>query len=196
MSDEPPIPTEAAADGAADASTAESAAEDVALMQRAARDDLDAFSALVRKHERPLANFFARNGVHRDVEDLAQQTFLKLWRVRHGYRPTAKFTTFLYLLARQVLIDAARAAQRRAGLHERAGAEMDPVEPAPAMRGEGGDAEAALACLSPALRETIVLVVMQGLAYREAAEALGVPVGTVKSRVNAALAQMKEFLSR
>ena len=47
-----------------------------------------------------------------------------------------------------------------------------------------------------ALRETVVLVVMQGLAYREAAEALGVPVGTVKSRVNAALAQMREFLSR
>ena len=196
MSDEPPIPAEAAADRAADAPSAESAAEDVALMERAKRDDLDAFSALVRKHERPLANFFARNGVQRDVEDLAQQTFLKLWRVRHGWKPTAKFTTFLYLLARQILIDAARAAKRRAGLHEREGAEMDPVEPAPARRGEGEDAEAALSCLSPALRETVVLVVMQGLAYREAAEALGVPVGTVKSRVNAALAQMKEFLSR
>ncbi len=186
MADDPPPPPDAAA---------ASAAEDVALMERAARDDLDAFSALVRKHERPLANFFARSGAA-DVEDLAQQTFLKLWRTRRGYRPTAKFTTFLYLLARQVLIDSARAAQRRAGLHERAGAEMDAVEPAPARRGESGDAEAALARLSPALRETVVLVVMQGLAYREAAEALGVPVGTVKSRVNAALAQMREFLSR
>ena len=47
-------------------------AEDVALMLRAAADDADAFSALVRKHEKPLANFFARNGVYRDVEDLAQ----------------------------------------------------------------------------------------------------------------------------
>jgi RNA polymerase sigma-70 factor (ECF subfamily) len=191
MSDGPPLPPDPAA-----AESVVSAAEDVALMERAKRDDLDAFSALVRKHERPLANFFVRNGVQRDVEDLAQQTFLKLWRVRHGWKPTAKFTTFLYLLARQILIDAARAAKRRAGLHERAGAEMDPVEPAPARRGESEDAEAALACLSPALRETVVLVVMQGLAYREAAEALGVPVGTVKSRVNAALAQMKEFLSR
>ena len=195
MSDGSPLPPDAAAESAAAESTT-SAAEDVALMERAKRDDLDAFSALVRKHERPLANFFARNGVQRDVEDLAQQTFLKLWRVRHGWKPTAKFTTFLYLLARQVLIDSARAAQRRAGLHERAGAEMDAIEPAPARRGESGDAEAALARLSPALRETVVLVVMQGLAYREAAEALGVPVGTVKSRVNAALAQMREFLSR
>ena len=103
MADDPPPPPAAAA---------AAAAEDGALMERAARDDLDAFSALVRKHERPLANFFARSDAA-DVEDLAQQAFLKLWRTRRGYRPTAKFTTFLYLLARQVLIDSARAAQRR-----------------------------------------------------------------------------------
>lgn len=174
----------------------DSAAEDVALMLRAADDDLDAFSDLVRKHERPVMNFFARNGVHTDVEDLAQQTFLKLHRARHGYKPSAKFTTFLYLIARQVLIDAARASKRRTGLHERAGREMDPVTEAPASRGESEDAEQALACLSPALRETVVLVVMQGLAYAEAAEVLRVPVGTVKSRVNSALAQMREELSR
>ena len=174
----------------------DSAAEDVALMTRAAADDSDAFSALVRKHERPVMNFFARNGVHTDVEDLAQQTFLKLYRARHGYKPSAKFTTFLYLIARQVLIDSARASKRRAGLHERAGRETEPVTEAPAARGESEDAEQALACLSPSLRETVVLVVMQGLAYAEAAQALRVPVGTVKSRVNAALARMREELSR
>ncbi len=174
----------------------DSAAEDVALMLRAADDDLDAFSDLVRKHERPVMNFFARNGVHTDVEDLAQQTFLKLHRARHGYKPSAKFTTFLYLIARQVLIDSVRASRRRSGLHERAGMETEPVTEAPATRGESADAEQALACLSPILRETVVLVVMQGLAYAEAAEVLRVPVGTVKSRVNSALAQMREELSR
>ena len=174
----------------------DSAAEDVSLMRRAAADDLDAFSALVRKHERQVMNFFARNGVYTDVEDLAQQAFLKLYRARHGYKPSAKFTTFLYLIARQVLIDSVRASKRRAGLHERAGMETEPVTEAPATRGESADAEQALACLSPILRETVVLVVMQGLAYAEAAEVLRVPVGTVKSRVNSALAQMREELSR
>ena len=186
MADDPPPPPDAAA---------ASAAEDVALMERAARDDLDAFSALVRKHERPLANFFARSGAA-DVEDLAQQTFLKLWRTRRGYRPTAKFTTFLYLLARQTLVDAVRASKRRALLHEKAGKELDATEPAPRHRGEGEDARAALDALSPPMRETVVLVVMQGLAYHEAAEVLRVPVGTVKSRVSAALRQMKEALSK
>ena len=171
-------------------------AEDVALMLRAAADDADAFSALVRKHEKNLANYFARNGVYRDVEDLVQLAFLKLHRTRRGYRPTAKFTTFLYLLARQVLVDHVRATQRRTRLHEEAGKELDAAQPAPRFRGEGQDAQAALASLSPPLRETAVLVVMQGLAYHEAAEVLQVPVGTVKSRVSAALAQMKTFLSR
>ena len=64
-------------------------AEDVELMLRAARDDMDAFARLVEKHRKPLLNFFARCGVERDVEDLAQLAFLKLHRVRHGYRPSA-----------------------------------------------------------------------------------------------------------
>ena len=171
-------------------------AEDVSLMLRAAAGDAPAFSALVRKHEKPLANFFARNGVYRDVEDLVQLAFLKLHRARRGYKPTAKFTTFLYLLARQVLVDHVRATQRRAKLDEAAGKELDPVQPAPRLRGEGQDAEDALGSLSPAMRETVVLVVMQGLAYHEAAAILQVPVGTVKSRISSALAQMKAFLSR
>ena len=176
-------------------SSDDSAEEDIILMQRAAEDDLNAFSTLVSKHEKAILNFFARNGVYRDVEDLAQQTFLKLYRARHGYKPTAKFTTFLYLIARQILVDSIRAAQRRAALHEKVGAKIETVEEAPPMRGEGQDAQKALAVLSPELRETVVLVIMQGLAYQEAADILDIPVGTVKSRIHAALAQMRTALS-
>lgn len=169
--------------------------EDIDLMLRASKDDLDAFSALVRKHEQALMNFFARNGVFRDVEDLAQQTFLKLYRARATYRPSAKFTTYLYLLARQVLIDSVRASERHSALHERAGQEMPVSEEPPATRGETGDAETALASLSPELREAVVLVVMQGFPYADAAEILGVPVGTVKSRIHAALEKMRKVLN-
>ena len=173
----------------------DSAAEDIALMLRAKADDLAAFSQLVRKHQNAVMNFFLRSGVYRDVDDLAQEAFLKLHRARHGYRPTAKFTTFLYLIARQVMIDSIRRGARRAKLMEGYGREAAEAEDAPAMRGERGDAEKALGCLSPALRETVVLVVMQGLTYAEAAEVLGVPEGTVKSRVSAALRQMRAALA-
>ncbi len=173
-----------------------SAAEDIALMLRARDDDLAAFSLLVKKHQQSVMNFFARNGVSRDVEDLAQEAFLKLYRARHRYQPSAKFTTFLYLIARQVMIDSIRHGSRKAKLMEGYGKEADQMEEAPSMRGEKEDAEVALGCLSQALREAVVLVVMQGMAYAEAAEILGVPTGTVKSRVSAAMQKMREVASR
>ena len=106
-----------------------SGAEDVQLMLRAARDDMEAFGLLVEKHQKSLLNFFARCGVERDVEDLAQLTFLKLHRIRRAYRPAAKFTTFLFLIAKQTMLDRVRSDARKAALHERAGREAEPVPP-------------------------------------------------------------------
>lgn len=178
------------------AEKAASAAEDIALMLRAKDDDLAAFSELVKKHQKSVMNFLARSGVYRDVEDIAQEAFLKLYRARHRYTPSAKFTTFLYLIARQVMIDSIRQGGRKAKLMENYGKEADQAEEASAMRGETGDAEIALGCLSQPLREAVVLVVMQGMAYLEAAEVLGVPVGTVKSRISAAMQKMREEMGK
>ncbi len=171
-----------------------SGAEDVQLMLRAARDDMEAFGLLVEKHQKSLLNFFARCGVERDVEDLAQLTFLKLHRMRRAYRPAAKFTTFLFLIAKQTMLDRVRSDARKAALHERAGREAEPAMPPPAARGERDDARRALSRLSPGLAAAVALVVMQGFEYNEAAEILEIPVGTVKSRVHAALKQMRDYL--
>lgn len=168
-----------------------SAAEDIAWMLRARDGDLAAFSLLVEKHQQAIMNFFARSGVYRDGEDLAQEAFLKLYRARRRYKPTAKFTTFLYLIARQVMIDGIRHSSRKAKLYEKYGQEAEQREEAPEMRGECGDAEMALDVLSRRLREAVVLVVMQGMAYAEAADVLGIPTGTVKSRVSEALRKMR-----
>ena len=174
----------------------ETVESDEALMARAAAGDDDAFCRLVERHQRTVANFLVRSGVEEDVEDLTQRTFLKLHRVRRGWKPTAKFATFLLLIAKQTTIDAFRAMRRREDLHRRAAEERESVEDAPLHRGESQDAAAALACLSEPLRDAVVLVVMQGLAYGEAAQVLDIPVGTVKSRVNAALVQMRKELSK
>lgn len=171
-----------------------SGAEDVQLMLRAARDDMEAFGLLVEKHQKSLLNFFARCGVERDVEDLAQLTFLKLHRMRRAYRPAAKFTTFLFLIAKQTMLDRWRSESRKAALHERIGREVESAVPPPAARGERDDARRALSRLSPGLAAAVALVVMQGFEYNEAAEILEIPVGTVKSRVHAALKQMREEL--
>lgn len=170
--------------------------DDVTLMLRT-RDveDQAAFSVLIRRHQRPLMNFFLRCGVYGDVEDLAQETFLRLYRYRSRYEPRAKFTTFLYLLARQVRIDALRRHRRRAALHLRAAADAR-QEFVPSAVACGGrlDVEAALASLSDPMREVVVLSVLQGLTQREVAEVLKIPVGTVKSRLFTALHRLRQTL--
>lgn len=170
--------------------------EDLAWMLRARdADDREAFAALIRRHQRPLMNFFSRCGVYGDVEDLTQETFIRLYRYRSRYTPSAKFTTFLYLLARQVRIDALRRSQRRDVLHRKA-AEEAPQEdlPSSASRGERLDAAQALASLPEPMREVVVLSVLQGLTQNEVAEVMGIPVGTVKSRLSTALQRMRDHM--
>ena len=171
-----------------------SAEEDATLMLAAKAGDIDAFSVLVKKHQNSLMNFFRRCGVYKDVADIAQETFLKLYRVRSTYEVKAKFTTFLYLLARQVMIDHIRKQERESKLLDSYG-EQAPQFEKPDKHNDGTDEVlAALASLSQALRETIVLVIMQDMTYQEAADILGVPLGTIKSRVSIGLERMKSFL--
>lgn len=179
-----------------------SSLDDIELMARVRdSDDRRAFACLVERYQNILLNFFTRIGVSYDVEDLVQLTFLKIYRYRAGYRPLAKFTTYLFLIARQVWIDELRRRRRRRRAEERLQAE--PVEelfsatPDPAgATGARLDAARALSRLSPRLREAVELAVFQDLPYAEIAAILGIPVGTVKSRVFNALAKMREILTK
>ena len=172
--------------------------DDAALMLRVRADDRDAFAVLVRRHEKMLLNFFARSGVQYDCEDLVQQTFLRLYRYRARYVATAKVTTFLFLLARQVWIDELRRRKRHERLVAGLAAEPHPEFAAPAAADAsaagGMDLERALASLPEGLRQVVELGVYQELPYAEVAEILGIPVGTVKSRMFNALAKLREFL--
>ena len=148
--------------------------------------------AEAKKFEKNLLNFFWRQGVSlSEGEDLVQETYLRLWRYRSNYRPTAKLTTFLFLLARQVRIDALRHRTRREDREERWGKEQ-PQTAAPPPFGVKEDVRWAVARLSEPLRDVIELAVFQDLPYAEVAEILGIPVGTVKSRMHNALKELKE----
>jgi RNA polymerase sigma-70 factor (ECF subfamily) len=173
--------------------------DDASLMLRVrAEDDQAAFAALVTRHQKTLLNFFFRSGVQYDCEDLVQQTFLRLYRYRGRYVATAKFTTFLFLLARQVWIDELRRRKRRERLADGLAAEphLEFSEPADASAGATGDLDlaGALAALPEGLRMVVELGVYQELAYADIAKILGIPVGTVKSRMFNALARLRALL--
>jgi RNA polymerase sigma-70 factor (ECF subfamily) len=145
-----------------------------------------------------------------EAEDMAQETFLRLFDYRGRYEPSGKFGNFLFVLARHAWADAGRASSRTP---RPAG---DVVEAAPDCqrsrpRAEGAgaqaaagrhvervdaklDVERALEALSAKLREVVVLGVLQGMEYADVAEVLGIPVGTVKSRMHLAMRAMREAL--
>ena len=133
-------------------------------------------------------------GAYSDSEDLVQDTFVRLYRYRERYQPTAKFTTFLYVLAHRVWADLGRKTQRRdrlsAGLQTEVetNSQTADVSPMPVM-----DVEAALDKLSDKLRDVIVLNIYQGLRYQEIADVLNIPLGTVKSRINLAITALREI---
>ena len=153
-----------------------------------------AFVELVHRHQNPLLNFFRRMGAYSDAEDLVQETFLRLYRYRERYRASARFATFLYVLARHAWADRGRKIARRERLTARleTAAEVAAGAPPPAVGGPA-DVEAAMKRLSPKLREVLVLNVYQGMRYQEVADVLGIPLGTVKSRINLAMQELRRY---
>jgi RNA polymerase sigma-70 factor (ECF subfamily) len=169
---------------------------DVPLMLETAAGSETAFAELIRRHQNGLLNFFTRMGVYNDAEDLVQETFVRVWKMRGKYRPTAKFSTFLYVLARNAWADRGRKAKRldRLAGSLKTDAEIGCGVTAPRSAG-GMDVQAALGKLSPKLREAIVLNIYQGLRYQEIADVLDIPLGTVKSRINTALQELREYFN-
>ena len=165
---------------------------DIELMARLAAGDREALGEIIRRHQRPLVNFFRRMGARtHEVEDLAQETFLRLYEYRERYRPTGKFTNFLFVLARHAWADLGRKSLRTPVADEEAVAAF----PVPS-RLEGADArldvQQALTTLSDKLRIVVVLNIYQHLTYAEIAEVLDLPLGTVKSRMFLAMRELRE----
>ncbi|MEE9414455.1 MAG: sigma-70 family RNA polymerase sigma factor [Acidimicrobiales bacterium] len=164
---------------------------DPTIIRAAAKGDHAAFADLVSLYQEPVWRFLTRYvGDAHLAEDLTQETFLKLHRRLGSYRFRSKFSTWVFSIARNSAIDAHRSATRRNRLPD--------VAPRAAPIGQpglGAELDEALASLSPKLREALLLVEVLGLRYREVAEVLEVPIGTVKSRVFHARNELSDFLT-
>jgi RNA polymerase sigma-70 factor (ECF subfamily) len=176
----------------------------------AARDDDDlmllargglpgAFATLVRRHQARALRVAARRlGRGAPATDVVQNTFLEVYRALGRYQPRGRFTSYLY----RALLSQCSLAQRRARAEARAAAL--PAPPAPVAppsqeaailaRERERDVEAALGRLGAKLRDVVLLRYSAELRYEEIAEALAIPVGTVKRRLFDAMERLRELL--
>lgn len=173
-----------------------------ALIARCRQGDPLAWEVLVRRYQsRVLAVADAYVGDREEARDLAQETFLRVWRNLEACREPERFEAWLLRIARNASLDALRRRQARPPRQDL------PVESAHALADPAPGAEArwqdetrrrlvlqALDALSPLNRELIILKEMQDLPLEEIADMLQVPLGTVKSRASRARLELARAL--
>lgn len=163
------------------------------VVRAAAAGDLDAFGELVRTYQEPLWRYLRHLVVDPALaEDVAQEAFLKAFRGLDGFAFRSKFSTWLFAIARNAAIDALRRRDRRTEAHRVVAPAEEPAAPGPALRSE---VAAAVGSLSDKLRDTLLLVEVVGLTHREAAAVLGIPEGTVKSRMYLARRELTDWFA-
>ena len=156
--------------------------EDLALCRRAAGGDRAAFGLLVASHERPLRAFLARVAGADYAEDLAQEAFLKAWRFADRYDGLSRYSTWLTRIAWRCFLDGTR--KRRPAFD----AESQSQQESAGAAAEIGDM---LDRLDEKERAALVLCEGHGWTHGEAAELLGIPLGTLKSTVARAKAKCR-----
>jgi RNA polymerase sigma-70 factor, ECF subfamily len=163
------------------------------------RGDAAMVSELVRRYERPLYAFLCRlTGRPADAADLFQETFLKVVQNAGSFAGRSQFKTWLYAIALNAYRSRARRATRRDVPLESVDLPMTPLIARPdgvAEQAEvGGRIADAVAGLPSEQREVFLMKVYDDMNYREIAEALGRPLGTVKSQMRLALVKMRVVL--
>ena len=174
------------------------------------RADREAFNELVRRYERELFSYLRRYlGDGSMAEDAFQQTFLQVHLKCDQFEVGRKFRPWLYTIATNQAIDAQRRNKRHRSISldrtnrqdnsDDLGSLMDLLtskEASPESQAESIQQRdwirESVAALPDTLREAVNLVYYQGLKYREAADILKIPVGTVKSRLHAAILKLNE----
>jgi RNA polymerase sigma-70 factor, ECF subfamily len=171
--------------------------EDLELIRRSQSGDTEAYDQLVSKYRAKI--FTMVRGMVRnehDASDLVQEGWLKAWQSIHQFKGRSSFYTWLYRITMNVTIESLRRKRQREEIELiDAIASFFPSPRANYRRTEIQEkVESALAKLSPEHRAVVVLKELEGLQYREIAEVLNIPVGTVMSRLFYAKKQLQSLL--
>jgi RNA polymerase sigma-70 factor (ECF subfamily) len=175
------------------------------LVERCLQGDQAAWEEIVRAHRRKVFNLaYKFVGRHDEAEDLTQDIFLRIFKALHTFDRRANFQTWLISISRNLCIDHYRSMRKERATVAR---EVDASELSPASPDRGPDRQLeatdlkdlvrrALAGLPPNLREAVVLRDLQEFSYLEIAERLGLPEGTVKSRINRGRLELAKHITR
>jgi RNA polymerase sigma-70 factor (ECF subfamily) len=200
MNDEPSFHADASGDDAA---------RDVRLMERIKHGDMDAFRDLVEAHQRRVIGTIARMlSDETEAEDLAQQVFVRVWKSAARWEPTAKFTTWLYTILRNLVFNETRRRARHPTRSLDATPDDDshpqqfrddaakPPDTA-LLDGEMQDAiERAIQELPPPQRMAVIMRRYQDVSYEEIGEVLDLTVPAVKSLLFRARTELREKLKK
>ncbi len=177
--------------------------EDATLVERSRNGDLDAFNQIVRRYQLRVYNLAARIlGDRTAAEDVAQDTFVSAYKALARFRG-GSLRAWLLRIASNLCYDRLRSAKRRPEQSldealESPGFHVPSRDPSPEQQAISRElhdhVQRAILGLPFDQRNTIMLVDVQGLSYQEAAEAMDVSMGTVKSRLSRARAAVRDAL--
>lgn len=181
---------------------------DAQIMARIRDGRIELFDDLMRRNEDRVVKLISRlRGSTEDSDDLSQQVFMKVFRARHRYEPTAKFTTWLYTITRNVVFNDNRQSSRRreVGLRIPRGrrnespvvveiaVQTDPVDEVTRLNTRHAVRQA-IDSLSTRQRTAILLVHFRGYSYRAAAAELAITEKALKSLVQRARCNLRQLL--
>lgn len=177
---------------------------DTELIERCLQRDNEAWEQVVSRYKRRVFHIaYKFTGRHDEAEDLTQEIFLRVFKSLEKFHRDAEFSTWLSSVARNYCIDRYRASRRE---REVVVEDLLAFDLAPAGSGNPHRAledrdrrtllRQGLDLLAPKLREAVVLRDLLGLSYHEMAERLGLPEGTVKSRINRGREELGRQLRR
>src|SRR6266513_1659936 len=182
-------------------------AADVRLMRLVSGGDTGAFEQLIERHQSLVAGTVARMlGSNSDVEDIAQQVFIRVWKSARRYVPRAKFTTWLLKITRNLVFNELRRSKRRphVPLQSEPGAEDPPLKDETNLAPDASlleselqrTIEEAIQRLPESQRMALVLRRYEQLSYEQIAEVLDLSVPAVKSVLFRARTELRSRLSK
>jgi RNA polymerase sigma-70 factor (ECF subfamily) len=185
----------------------ETVTNDEQMVERALSGDPEAFGEIVRRWERRIfALAYGMLGREEDARDATQETFLAAFRNLRGFRGDAKVSSWLHRIAINQCITRQRRAKVRGETALEDEAEKNaavfalPVDASPARSAEalerGKAVRKAVSSLPPDLRQVVVMKEFEELTFQQIADALEIPLSTVKSRLYAALRQLQLRLQK